>query len=81
MFGRQKKPKKPRMDRTYPFLPETETYPMKAPDPPAEGWWTDPFHPQVAQRYHDGTGWTQYVATRLAREWTSVYESPPPADA
>ena len=78
MFGRQKKR---RMDRTYRFLPETETYPMKPPDPPTEGWWKDPFDPEVvAQRYHDGTRWTQYVAGRTARQWTSVFESPPPAD-
>lgn len=82
MFGRQKKPKEPRMDRTYPFLPRTQTYPMNAPDPPTEGWWSDPFKPNLeAQRYHDGTRWTQYVAGRSARQWTSVYESPPPADA
>lgn len=78
MFGRQKKP---RMDSTYPFLPRIQTYPTKAPNPPTEGWWSDPFKPNLeAQRYHDGTRWTQYVAGRTARQWTSVYESPPPAE-
>ena len=83
MFGRQKKPKGPRMDHTYPFLPRTQTYPMKAPDPPTEGWWSDPFDPTslVSQRYHDGVRWTQYVAVRSARMWSSVFEQPPPADA
>ena len=83
MFGRQKKPKKPRMDRTYPFLPEIETYPMKAPDPPTQGWWNDPFEPTIleSQRYHDGARWTQYVAVRSARRWSSVFEQSLPTDA
>ena len=83
MFGRQKKPKKPRMDSTFPFLPRIQTYPMKAPDPPLEGWWSDPFEPTAleSQRYHDGAQWTQYVAVRSARQWSNVFEQAPESGA
>ncbi len=83
MFGRRKKPKERGMDSTYRFLPRIQTYPMSAPDPPTEGWWTDPFERTalLSQRYHDGTRWTQYVAVRSARHWSNVFEQPPDSDA
>jgi hypothetical protein len=77
MLGRRKK----KMDRKYPFLPTPEVFPPEPADPPREGWWNDPFEQtMVAQRYHDGMRWTQYVCVRTARQWTEVFEeSPPPS--
>ena len=75
MWGQRKR----KMDRTYPFLPKPEVFPTKPGDPPTEGWWIDPYEPiMVGQRYHDGTRWTQYICVRTARQWTDVFESPPP---
>jgi hypothetical protein len=61
-------------------LPRPKSFPREAPDPPAEGWWQDPFQTPGAysQRYHDGTRWTQYVSLRAMRSWTDIAESPLP---
>jgi len=58
----------------YSFLPEPDTWPLDAPDPPTEGWWKDPLSSfDIYQRYFDGTKWTPYVSGRTARRWTEIF--------
>jgi hypothetical protein len=46
-------------------IPEAHHYFAPAlPDPPARGWWVDPAAPDLdQQRFHTGTGWSDFTAT------------------
>jgi hypothetical protein len=46
-------------------IPEASHYAAPdLPDPPARGWWVDPAAPDLdQQRFHTGTGWSEFIAT------------------
>ena len=58
----------------YSFLPAPKSVPLDAPNPPSAGWWNDPLSSdEIAQRYHDGNRWTEYVCIRTPQRWTDVF--------
>lgn len=59
----------------YDFLPEHTVFAFDPPDPVIAGWWRDPFT-GYGQRYHDGTGWTQYRFIQPPRGIGHVSEVP-----
>ena len=46
-------------------VPQAHSYSAPAlPDPPVRGWWVDPAAPDLdQQRFHTGTGWSDFTAT------------------
>jgi hypothetical protein len=55
-----------------PFSPSQR--PLDAPDPPTEGWWSDPLSSDdISQRYYDGSKWTPYVSGRSSKRWTDIF--------
>jgi hypothetical protein len=64
----------PMAPEPYSFLPAPKSVPIDPPDPPSEGWWNDPLSSDgIAQRYHDGDRWTEYVCIRAPQRWTDVF--------